>query len=420
MSFLARMLAARDNEVRGSDRTRTRITDALGRDGISVSIGDGEQVADCGLVIYTGGVGETHPQLKEARACGIPTMERAEALGLLAREYAPVVAVAGTHGKTTTAAMLGAAVAQLDPTVHFGGEGSRLGGALLVTEACEYRNSFLTLRPDVAIVLNIECDHPDFYKSERELDESFLHFMRNVRKDGVVIAASDRAERLARDSGRTCVRVGAEGDWRAENEGEYDGCYAFDVVRQGAALGRCSLRVAGAHQIGNALASFAAAEICGADFGIACRGIEAFSGVPRRWERVGTVNGAPLVADYAHHPTQIAACIETARCIARGRVIVAFQPHTYTRTRTLYKEFVRSLCLADEIFLLDIYAARERDRLVTSRDLCMTIGSHRPCLYCSRDGLAGGIRDSVTGDDVVLLLGAGDIYDLAATICDSD
>jgi len=417
MSALATILRAKGYAVRGSDRTDSDTVQRLRAQGISVSIGHGESVAGSDAVIYTCGVPWDNPQLAQARALGLPLVERAEALGLLAREFAPVVAVAGTHGKTTTTAMCASVLAEFSPTVHLGGEGSRLGGAMLLTEACEYRNSFLTLAPDLAVVLNIECDHPDFFKSEKELSASFAAFCASVRPDGLLVVG-DSPTCLACARSARCKSIVLGRDVRATHLQCSSERMSFCVEYGGREILRVSTGLCGMQFVPDVLAACAVGLHYGVEGARIEQALSSFRGVKRRWESMGEANGVEIIADYAHHPTQIAACVDAARH-RFSRVRVLFQPHTYSRTRAMFSEFAAALAKADECVLIDIYAAREKkDGSVSSEALARAVGvcGGSAGYYSDRADAVRAVCRGAQAGEGILLLGAGDVYDLAGAV----
>lgn len=406
MSALARLMKAQGYQVSGSDRSAGAVTDLLISEGIAVNIGHTESVAGQDVVVYTCGVPADNAQLKEAARLNIPVMERAALLGLLSLEYEFVIAVAGTHGKTTTAAMIAHILAEEKPTLHIGAQGSLVGEhKLLITEACEYCNSFLALKPDLAVILNIECDHPDFYRTPESLTVSFSAFASRVREDGKLLVHESAQKQVGEVSS---LIFGAQGDYAYGGAVFEDAKASFDVYRRGVKLGRVSLKLAGAQWIADALAAIAVCLEYGKPWRTVKEGIESFTGVRRRWEYCGECGEAEVVLDYAHHPTQIASVIDTVRLMGKSPLVI-FQPHTYSRTKALWFSYVEVLKKADVAVLLDVYAAREQqDRGVTSPKLAQAVGEH--CVYAPHFRAAADyVRQRAFKDTVILVLGAGDV-----------
>jgi UDP-N-acetylmuramate--alanine ligase len=374
-------------------------------------------------LVVTAAVPQNHPELERARALGVPVIKRAEALGDLTRGR-ELVGVAGTHGKTTTTVMTAEALAAAgrDPTALVGGRVSAWGGNLLpgrdrlyVVEADEYDRSFLTLATTVAVVTNIEADHLDVYKDLRDIRAAFAQFVRGART--VVLCADDPgANTLPTRSSSEVIRYGIEStDARlvARDPRAVDGRFVFGVEFDGELLGELSLGVPGRHNVLNALAAVAAGLGLGAGFEAMAPAFGRFAGVGRRFERVGDVHGICVIDDYAHHPTEIAATLAAARsAFPARRVVVAFQPHLYSRTRDFARDFGAALSKADLIFLTEIYAAREQPIPGVTADLIVDAvkaagGSLR--WRGPRTDLAGALAGSIREGDVVVVMGAGDI-----------
>ncbi|MCH5161055.1 MAG: UDP-N-acetylmuramate--L-alanine ligase [Clostridiales bacterium] len=359
------------------------------------------------LVVYTNAVPQDNVELKRARFLGIPTIERATYLGEVAANYRDVIAVAGCHGKSTTAAMLGAAFSPLNPTLHVGAFGaSHVGGRkFFITEACEYKGSFLHLKPDIAVILNIGYDHPDYYRDKSDVTKAFRNFASSAHT--VIVNGDDEECKTFAN----CVTFGiGEGNTYRAVDIETNGGYrAFTLYVNGKRAVRVSLSIAGGHNVYNALASLAAADACKIPLYIAARNIGTFHGVPRRFERKGIAYNKSIFVDYAHHPDEIAATIRTAREIYPS-VAVVFQPHTYSRTKALFGEFVDALSLADSVILAPIYSARELDDLgVSSEELAAAISSRgKRAQYC--DSIFSSVESAkLLPEKALIFMGAGDI-----------
>ena len=432
MSPLAEVLHSMGLAVQGSDQTDSPVVEQLRKLGISVHVGhDAQDIQGAEFVIRTAAIHDDNPEIAAARAGGIPVFERAEAWGAIMRQYENALCIAGTHGKTTTTSMATHIfmAAQADPTVMIGGtlpmlhSGYRVGGGqTIILESCEYCNSFLSFFPTVAVILNIEEDHLDFFKDLEDIKASFRRFAQLTPPEGRVVANADDKNTMDALAGLSLFTFGfSEGaDCRAENLAWRQGRGEFDIVVDGALYTRLSLDVAGRHNVYNALAAAAAAYVLGVPGEAVRRGLEAFSGAGRRFEYKGEVNGARIYDDYAHHPGELHALLEMARTLDCRRVICAFQPHTYTRTRALFDDFVRELKAADVVVLTEIFAAREINTIgISSRDLAAQIPG---ALYCpTLEDAAEKLRELAQPGDLILTVGAGDIYTvgeaLAAVPC---
>ena len=405
--------------VTGSDMNASVSTDELVAKGIEVHIGhraENIQGADC--IIRTAAAHNDNPEIAAARAAGIPIFERAQAWGHLMRSYKNAICVAGTHGKTTTTSMLTHIFmqAQRDPTVMIGGSlpllgaGHRVGrGDTIILESCEYCNSFLNFFPTAAVILDVDADHLDFFKDLADVEHSFRAFAALVPAGGLIVANGDDANTADALRGMDYVRFGfAETNDVCGKNFSAD-FREFDVYCGGALYCHPHLGVLGRHNAMNALAACAVAwkfGISGADVEAA---LAAFHGAGRRLEFKGTYHGADVYDDYAHHPNELHALLETARTMGYQRVICAFQPHTYSRTKALFQSFVDELRTADQVVLADIYAAREQNTVgVSSQELAAEIPG---AVYCpSLQGVTAYLRENAQPGDIILTVGAGDIY----------
>lgn len=424
MSALAELYLRRGYVVTGCDTTST-ISDDLERLGVHVMHGhDASHVTGAREVVVTSAVQKDHPELQRARELRIPVTRRAEALGK-AVSGGQVVAVAGTHGKTTTTVMTTEALAAagLDPTGIAGGRvgswnGNLKGGSdkVFVVEADEYDRSFHALSPTVAVVTNMEADHLDIYPGGiDEIRAAFAQFIAVAKI--IVLCADDRgATALPTPATAEVIRYGtssSEARLVASGVESVNGGSTFQVVYDGKTLGRMTLRVPGMHNVRNALAAVAAGIALGVELDALRPGLENFAGVERRFQRIGDVGGISIIDDYAHHPTEIRATLEAARSAFPGRrIIAAFQPHLYTRTRDFHLEFASALSLADAVFLCDLYPAREKLIEGVSSDIIaepMRLAGKAPDWRGPRDTLAVALAQFVKKNDVVLTIGAGDI-----------
>lgn len=403
--------------VTGSDMNASVSTDELIAQGIRVEIGHrAENVADADCVIRTAAVHNDNPEIAGARALGIPVFERAQAWGVIMRWYENALCISGTHGKTTTTSMVAHILmaAQLDPTVMIGGylpllhAGHRVGeGNTILLESCEYCDSFLNFFPTLAVVLNVEADHLDYFKDLQDVQKSFRKFAESATK-GILANGDDQntIDALAGLSFVTfglsesnCVRaVNISADWRS-----------FDVLCEGEYYCHVDLSVYGRHNTLNALAAAGTAWLMNIPGKAVTDGLATFCGAGRRMEHKGDFNGIPVYDDYAHHPGELAATIDAVRAMGYQRIVMAFQPHTYTRTKALFADFAEQLKKPDVLVLAEIYAARERNIYgISSADFIREIPN---AYYCATlPEVTEKLRQLAQPGDVILTVGAGDIY----------
>ena len=424
MSALAELFVRRGIAVSGCD-TATASASDLEALGIDVIHGhDPSHVENASEVIVTSAVKRDHPELERARALGVPVTRRAEALGR-AVSTGQLVAIAGTHGKTTTTVMTTQALAAagLNPTGIVGGRVGAWNGNLsaggedlFVVEADEYDRSFLALAPHVAVVTNMEADHLDIYPGGiDEIREAFAQFVRGAR--AIVLCADDRgATSIPTPSSAEVIRYGIDSDdARLVATGiEAVGTGSrFDCYYDGKKLGDVELAVPGMHNVRNALAAIGSGLALGVELPSMRSGLASFTGVERRFQKIGEARGVVVVDDYAHHPTEIQATLQAARTAFPGkRIVAAFQPHLYSRTRDFYPEFASALARADVVFLCDLYPAREQPMEgVTSALIAdkMREEGKGPAWEGPRADAAQAIAQRVNDGDVVITIGAGDI-----------
>ncbi|MCI8423758.1 MAG: UDP-N-acetylmuramate--L-alanine ligase [Lawsonibacter sp.] len=421
MSPLAEVLFGAGVAVTGSDMQDSPAADHLRALGIPVTVGhrpESVEGADC--VIRTAAVHDENPEIAAAHALGIPVFERAQAWGAIMSHYKNALCIAGTHGKTTTTAMCTHILlaAGRDPSVMLGGTlpilgaGHRVGkGDTFVAESCEYCNSFLSFRPTVAVILNVEADHLDFFKDLEDIKASFRRFARLTPSTGSVIVNADNAGARSVAQGLDPFTFGLEegAECTAGNLQLDRGRPSFDILVHGEVYARARLQVYGRHNVSNALAAAAAAYVLGVPGQAVEEGLAAFPGAGRRFERKGSFRGADVYDDYAHHPDELCALLSTARTLGYGRVVCAFQPHTYSRTHELFDGFVQALRLADAVVLAEIYAAREQNTLgISSRDLAERISG---AVFCpTLEETAACLAEIARPGDLILTVGAGDIY----------
>lgn len=424
MCPLAEVLAGMGLQVQGSDMSESDTVRQLRAQGIPVAVGhSAENLKDCALVIRTAAIHDDNPEIAGAIARGIPVYERAQAWGAIMQHYQNAVCISGTHGKTTTTSMATHIfmAAQADPTVMIGGtlpllhSGYRVGrGDTIILESCEYCNSFLNFFPTVAVILNVEADHLDFFKDLADIEHSFHAFADLVPQRGYIISNADDpgAREAVKGLSHPVFTFGIadpDADCTAHNVAFHDGCPTFDVVIRGATYAHVELHIAGRHNILNSLAAASAAYVLGIPGSAVEEGLATFHGAGRRFERKGTFHGADVFDDYAHHPAELHALLTTAQSMGYERVICAFQPHTYTRTKALFDDFVRELQLPDVTILAEIYAAREKNDIgISSQDLAAKIPG---AVYCSTlDQVADQLAELARPGDLILTVGAGDIF----------
>ena len=432
MSPLAQVLHGAGVVVTGSDMHESAEVAHLRALGIPVTIGHLPQsVAGADCVIRTAAVHDDNPEIAAARAAGIPVFERAQAWGALMRHYENALCVAGTHGKTTTTSMCAHIflAAQRDPSIMIGGvlpalgAGHRVGhGDTIILESCEYCNSFLSFFPTVAVILNVDADHLDFFKDLEDVKHSFRRFAELVPETGFVVADRDDANTMDALAGldRSTITFGLEdGDVHAADLTWHGGFADFDAMVNGQCYAHVSLSVPGVHNVRNALAACAAAHCLGIPAAAVEEGLRAFHGAGRRFEKKGEFHGAMVYDDYAHHPHELQALLTTAKGLGYQRIICAFQPHTYSRTHELFHDFVEVLKLPDITLLAEIYAARETNTLgISSNDLAREIPGS---IYCpTLADVTEQLRRLAQPGDLILTVGAGDIYQAGEALLKTD
>ena len=434
MCPLAEVLKGMGLEVQGSDMTDSDTVKHLRSLGIPVAIGhSAENLGECDFVVRTAAVHDGNPEIAGAIARKIPVYERAQAWGAIMRRYPNALCVAGTHGKTTTTSMCTHIfmAAEKGPTVMIGGtlpllgSGYRVGqGDTIILESCEYCNSFLSFYPTVAVILNVEEDHLDFFKDLADIQHSFRRFAELVPAAGAVVVNADNAAAMEAVAGldRSVLTFGLDypADCTAIHLREEDGFPVFDVVIHGKVYAHAALRVHGHHNVLNALAAAAAAYVLGLPGSAVEEGLASFTGAGRRFEFKGSYHGADVYDDYAHHPDELHALLSTCRELTQyKRLVVAFQPHTYSRTAKLFDHFVEELKQADVVILAEIFAAREQNTLgISSADLCREIPG---AVYCSTlDKVTRELRQVAQPGDLILTVGAGDIYRAGEKLLEGD
>ena len=403
--------------VTGSDMNASVSTDELIANGIHVAIGHAaENIKGADCIIRTAAAHNDNPEIAAARSTGVPLFERAQAWGVIMQAYKNAICISGTHGKTTATSMMTHILmeANWDPTVMIGGflpllqAGHRVGeGDTIVLESCEYCDSFLNFAPTLAVILNIEADHLDYFKDLADVEKSFRKFA-ELSTNGIIANGDDphvveTLEGLEYTTFGLCIQntVHPENislDWRH-----------MDVICNEVFYCHLDLKVIGKHNALNALGAAAAAWKLGIPGEAVAEGLKTFGGADRRMQFKGTYNGADVYDDYAHHPDELRATIEAVRTMKYDRVVVAFQPHTYTRTKALFDEFVRELSAVDHLVLAEIYAARERNTVgISSKDLQALIPGS---VYCKDlPQVTEYLRSIAKPGDIILTVGAGDIF----------
>ena len=431
MSALAHILLFFNYKVSGSDRTETNLTENLRKSGVAISIGQSaENITNPDLVCYTAAIADDNPELVRARELGIPVMERAELLGQMMKRYKFPIAVAGTHGKTTTTSMLSLILlaANLDPTILVGGELPQINGNYkigkndyLVFEACEYVESFLHFHPYMSVITNVEEDHLDYFSNLYHIISSFQKFASLNSSDGCIIVCSDdkNAMEVVKNTEKRVVKYGINSknnDFYADNiHLSDDGLTEFDVYMNNKLFTHLRLNVHGEHNVKNALGAVAAAVEIGIEADAIKEGLENFSGTKRRFEELGTVKGFTVIDDYAHHPTEIMSTLKAAQDIAHGDVWCIFQPHTYSRTKAFLPKFAEALEHADKVIIADVYPAREKyDGTIHSCDLALLTKNG---MYMNDfKAIERYVLENAKPGDLVITMGAGDIFKVGKSL----
>ena len=425
MSGLAEYLMDRGFEVEGSDMNESTMVEKLRGMGISVKVPQAADniPKDADFVVYTAAIHPDNPEFVRARELGLTMYTRAQLLGAMMEEFKDSVAVAGTHGKTTTTGMISSILleADKDPTISIGGDLPVINGnfrvghtGYFITEACEYTNSYHEFYPKYNAILNIEEDHLDFFKGMEDIRKSFNAFACNTKEDGVLLlnADIDEPQEILRGvKAKVCTYGVGKGTYHAEDISYDDGgkpyFYAF---RDGENLGEVHLCVYGLHNVSNAMAALGICHEMGIGFDIIKEGLNKFKGTLRRFEYKGLFKGAVIIDDYAHHPTEIRATLSAAKKIPHDRLVVVFQSHTYSRTRALLPQFADALKEADIVLLPDIYPARETDDLgVSSGDIAALLGAGAYYIP-TFDGCEDFLRQNAKINDLIITMGAGDVF----------
>lgn len=429
MSGLAEILLKEHFKISGSDAKESALTDNLAKMGAEIFYGQSASniLPGTDLVVYTAAIKEDNPEYTAAKDAGIPMLSRAELLGQIMDNYKQSVAVAGTHGKTTTTSMISQILlcADSDPTLSVGGILEAINGNIrvghsdiFVTEACEYTNSFLNFRPRYSIILDIEAEHLDFFKDLADIRNSFHLFAKNTLPDGAIIIngqIEDYKEIIAGLSPRviTYGLVPSCNYYAADITYNEKACAHYTVMKDGAPLCEIQLNVPGEHNVYNSLSAIAVCQDMGISLDDIIRGLSIFGGAKRRFEYKGSLNGITIIDDYAHHPTEIAATLNAAKNYPHDRMVCVFQPHTYSRTSAFLKDFAKALSIADIVVLADIYAAREKNTIgISSTAILDELKALETESYYfpSFDEIENFLLLNCLNNDLLITMGAGDIY----------
>ena len=424
MSSLAEVLFGMGIGVTGSDMNESFNVSQLRAKGIPVSIGHrAENIpAEADFLVRTAAVHDDNPEIAWAREHDIPVFERTEAWGAISRDYRNALCISGTHGKTTTTSMCTHILmaADRDPTVMIGGTlpllnaGHRVGhGNTIVMEACEYYNSFLSFHPTVAVILNIEADHLDFFKDLEDVERSFRAFAERVPADGFIVCNYDDENTMQTLEGLDRMRItfglSAAADVHARNIRYLGANTQFDIIYRGRRFTDVTLHVPGIHNVKNALAAAAAAICLGIRPNAVKYGLAGFNGAGRRFEFKGKFNGADVYDDYAHHPGELKVLLDAVEGLNYQRTVLVFQPHTYSRTAALFDDFVEQLRRPDVLLLAEIFAAREKNTIgISSAALAKEV--ENASFYPSFGELENALRALARPGDIILTVGAGDVY----------
>lgn len=438
MSGLAKILLNNGYKVSGSDTNDSEIIRKLKALGAEIYTShSAKNINSADLVIYTDAISEDNEELKGAFRLNIPVVDRATFLGALMKNFKSTIAVSGTHGKTTTTSMLSTILnrSKLNPTILLGGDLDEIGGNiklgskdLLLTEACEYKGNILKYFPKTSIILNIDEDHLDYFESLDHIKETFVQYARNLSDDSLLIINLDdpnsQAVIEATSANVLTFGISSQADFRAENISfTREGFPSYTLNYKDKDFFNIELSVMGTHNIYNSMASVIAAKNEGLDKDLIERNIKIYSGVHRRLEFKGLYNGVKIIDDYAHHPTEIKTSLHSIRLSRPGKIYCIFQPHTYTRTKLLFKNFSEAFGDADKIIITDIYAAREKDNgVVHSRDLSKALRAKGLDAIYIKDfeDIASYLKDSAVENDVIVTMGAGSIYSLSELLLNKE
>ncbi len=426
MSSLAIITKQRGFNVGGSDRTRTALTERLEGYGIAMYYEhDAANLDGYDAVVYTVAISADNPEYVRAQSEGLLCISRADYLGYVMTGYKNRLGICGMHGKSTCTSMCAQLFidSETDPTVLSGAELESMGGAFriggegfFIFEACEYMDSFLDFNPTVAVILNIEMDHVDYFHSMEQIRRSFANFADLTGSGGYAVANADDADIMLalRNYQGTVVTFGVdkEADFTAKNIKYIKGRPDFDIYRGGELFCHVSLSVTGEHNVYNALAAAVAGHLCGISSEKIARGLANYHGAKRRMEFKGTFCGADVYDDYGHHPTEVKTTLDGVSRMGYERLWCVFQSHTYSRTAELFDDFSKAFDSADRVIFADIYAARETDTLGVSGKVLADAVGEKAVYVGGNDEIAAYLHQNLKEGDVLIVMGAGDIYRL--------
>ena len=423
MCPLAEILHSKGYTLQGSDNNESSIVDRIRKMGIKVMMGQrAENIEGAEMVVYSAAISKENPELKAALESGIPTFQRAELLGEVSRQFTNCIGVCGTHGKTTVTSLTVQTMleAGLDPSAVIGGKlpltnsYGRVGKTeTIVMESCEYQDTFLKMSPDVAVILNIDEDHLEYFKTMDNLILSFTKFAESATKAVIYNGDDENILKAIKDiKGKEMISFGFDkkNDYYAENIEEYKGAFTkFDVMYKGKKLGSVELSIPGIHNVLNALAAIASSIYSGAEFKDCIKGLQEFKGAGRRFEDLGTYNGIDFVDDYAHHPAELKVTLDAAMKMGYNTVWAVFQPFTYSRTAMHFDEFVDVLKIPDRCVMTEIMGSREVNTydIYTSQLAEKIPGS---VWFNTQEEVADYVVKNAKAGDLVLTMGCGDIY----------
>jgi len=435
MSGLAEILLEKGFTISGSDSKESDLTDILTSKGATIFYGQKAEniIPGIQLVVYTAAIHEDNPEFAEAKAQQLPMLSRAQLLGQIMDNYEKSIAVAGTHGKTTTTSMISEILmaAKADPTISVGGILPSIGGNLrvgassvFVSEACEYTNSFLNFRPKYSIILNVEAEHLDFFKDLDDIRHSFRKFAGNTLADGATIINGEitNYEELTHNLPQEIITYGFDSSfyfYATDVTYNEKACPAFTVMHHDKKVADIQLSVPGRHNASNALAAVALAVTMGLDTDAIVRGLDAFGGANRRFQYKGIVDGVTVIDDYAHHPTEIRATLSAAENYPHQRLVLVFQPHTYSRTKAFLDDFADVLSMADVVVLADIFAAREQNTYgVSSKDILSRLKAKGTEAYYfpSFEEIEKFLLKNCVNGDLLITMGAGNIVEIGEAL----
>ena len=438
MSGLAEILLDEGFTISGSDSKESDLTKHLEAKGISVFYGQKASniIPGIDLIVYTAAIHEDNPEFAQAKAQGLPMLSRAELLGQIMDNYELSIAVAGTHGKTTTTSMISQILleAKTDPTITVGGILEAINGNLrvgesevFISEACEYTNSFLNFRPKYSIILNVEAEHLDFFKDLDDIRKSFHKFAANTLADGATIINGeiDNYTEIVKGLPQRIITYGLNSsyDYYAENI-TYDekACAIFSVMHDGQKIMDVHLNVPGKHNVSNSLAAIALCDIMDIPNEAVISGLLKFGGANRRFQYKGKIDGITIIDDYAHHPTEIKATLTAAANYPHERLVLVFQPHTYSRTKAFLDDFAEVLSMADVVVLADIYAAREQNTYgVSSKDILNLLKKKGTEAYYlpSFEEIEKFLLKNCINGDLLITMGAGNVVEIGEALLGS-